>query len=97
VRYFLENTHHIKGLGEWLKVEALSSSLSSAKGREKKKKRRSYKFKFFFVAPSTEKNSIPITYLSLDLGWSDILQLNWLYTWEPCCERAQVATRKRPT
>jgi hypothetical protein len=30
-RPYLENTHHTKGLVEWLKVQALSSSLSIAK------------------------------------------------------------------
>jgi hypothetical protein len=31
----LENTHHNKGLVEWLKVEALSSNPSTAKQKQK--------------------------------------------------------------
>jgi hypothetical protein len=36
VRLYLEKTHHIKGLVEWLKVKALSSS-PSTRGKKKRK------------------------------------------------------------
>jgi hypothetical protein len=38
LRPCLENTHHKEGLAKWLKVNALSSSLSTAKKKKEKKK-----------------------------------------------------------
>jgi hypothetical protein len=35
VRPYLKKLHHKKGLVEWLKVKALSSSPSDAKGKKK--------------------------------------------------------------
>jgi hypothetical protein len=39
VKPYLENTHHKKGLMEWLKVKGLSSNPST---EEKKKKKKSH-------------------------------------------------------
>jgi hypothetical protein len=39
VRPYLKNTDHKKGLGEWLKVNALSSSLSTEREREREGER----------------------------------------------------------
>jgi hypothetical protein len=39
VRPYLENTHHKKGLEEWFKVKALSSSPSIGKKKKKDRKK----------------------------------------------------------
>jgi hypothetical protein len=38
LRHYLENTHHKKGLMEWLKVKALSSRPSTTERKKERKK-----------------------------------------------------------
>jgi ribosomal protein S21 len=40
MRPYLKKTHHKKGLVEWLKVQTLSSSPSTAKKKKNKKQKR---------------------------------------------------------
>jgi hypothetical protein len=44
MRPYLEKTHHKKGLVEWLKAKALSSSLSTTKKKKEEEESRNVNF-----------------------------------------------------